>query len=1179
MKKKLKGICYPREKVRKLFLMAKLSFVLTFFCLQIQAIGFSQHTRLSIKLDNVSVKQLFIEIEKMTDLAFVYNTNDLEQLGTVNVNFTNEEIDKILDYCLKGKGVSYSFVNNHVVIRKGEQAVPQQKTRVISGKVLDKNTGEPLPGATVKIKGTSLGTAADMDGKFELTIPSESIVLEISFIGYKNEEVSVGKQSEIMINLEPLIAEMSEVVVTGFQKREKAVMVGSVSTATTRDLETAGVTTVDKALAGKLSGVYIRSTSGRPGETGRIQIRGINTMTGSTEPLYVLDGMPLQTGEVSGGINNLLTNGIGNIPPENIKSISILKDATAASIYGARAANGVVVIETKMGEAGQDYISYTGKFGVTMSPKNDFDFMNSAEKIQLERELYDQFHPTYGGRVIQLLNQRDKGVLSASQVEAQITELGKTNTNWMDELYDNAFSQSHNLTLSGGNTRTQYFASLNYQRADGTMKENSFQSGGLNMKLSRYVLDNLLIKFNLYTTLKKNKEGQAGMDVFQYAAFANPYEKPYNEDGTYASDMSYRNLSNDITYTSDLNYMNFNMLRELRENTLTNNYLDSRAQFGVEWSFLKNLRYQGTAVLNYTWVHDVDESKPGTYRSWANNWLNQASSVGKILPEYNLGSLEENTGRVFDYTIRNSIEYNNKIKGVHFVQLFFANEFGGRTNYRYNSFNPVYLADYRIAGYPNWDAINAERYKYLKLEKFGSSYFSEDRSASFIGSLVYSYDDRYVLNANIRYDGVDILGSDNQFSPLWSAGVKWNAHSEGFLKKYNEVLSRLVLSVGYGYRGSINRSVYPFHTYLLGSNVYNGIVTSSKFNYGNPTIKWEKKRELNLGLEYSLFKGRFNMEARYFNEQITDLLDNMKLAPSVGRPSATINVGEMSNRGFELSLRVEVLKKKDLLWEVGGNVTKVKNNLDQVYEKELPSIAQSETRNIQSYPTNSWFGYKFSRVNHENGHMMVWALRKNVESEGTAVNTIYNREEVDLSSISQKDLQDKYVPYFLGQKDPKVYGGFNTRFVYRQFELYANFVFAGGNEIIGFQDRLNGPDGKTDDLTACRTNRLSNVANRWKQYGDVTDIPGFSNNTTNYTSYLIDRDLESGSYLKCNELALTWRAPREWFKKSRISTLKATLVAGNLFTITPYNGSDPETQTPFGYPNTRSYTFTLNVGF
>ena len=236
MKKSLKGRSYPREKAKKVLRMMKISVVLMLFCLQIQANVYSQHTRLSLKLENASIKQLFTEIEKKSDVAFVYNAGDVDHLGTVNVNFTNEEIGKILDFCLKGKGVEYSFVDNHIVIHKKTVQLPQQTVRVVSGKILDKNTGEPLPGATVKIKGTIVGTAADIDGKFKLSVTDGTSLLEVSFIGYKNVEIDVSKRTEMVVMLEPLIAEMSEVIVTGFQRREKAVMVGSVSTATARDL-------------------------------------------------------------------------------------------------------------------------------------------------------------------------------------------------------------------------------------------------------------------------------------------------------------------------------------------------------------------------------------------------------------------------------------------------------------------------------------------------------------------------------------------------------------------------------------------------------------------------------------------------------------------------------------------------------------------------------------------------------------------------------------------------------------------------------------------------------------------------------------------------------------------------------------------------------------------------------
>lgn len=1067
-----------------------------------------------------------------------------------------------------------------IPLNVADAPVNSQLSEIIKGRVTD-DQGAPIEGASIILKGTKKGASTDADGYYKIEVDKpKDAVLVFSAIGMKSQEVRVSERSTINVTLYLSASQIMEVVVTGMQKREKNKMVGAISTVTAKDLENSGITTIDKALKGKMAGVFVRSVSGRPGETGEIIIRGINTMTGNREPLYVLDGMPMPAGEISGGVNSLMTNGIGNIPPEDIESISILKDATAASIYGARAANGVVVITTKVGQAGKDYISYSGQAGITFRPKNKFSFMNSAEKVAFERGIYEDFHPIYGGRVNQLLYQADNGVISREEADEQIAQLSKTNTDWIKELYRPAFLQSHNLTLSGGNAKTQYNVSVNFQDAQGTLMQDKFQTGGLNMKLSRQVSKDLLVRVNLYTTLKKNREGASALDPFRYAVFANPYEKPYNDDGSYAADDTYRNLANDITYYSDLNYKNFNMIRELRENTNTMVYGNIRGQLGIEYSFLKNFRYVGTGVIDYTTVHNIDESRAGTFRSWADNWLNAASTqLGMILPQFNQGFLKENMGRVTDYTVRNSIEFNKNFGNKHFVQLFGANEVGGRTNYQFNHFNPVYLQDYRMAGYPSWNFVSPERYMNLSLPVFGGTYFTEDRSVSFIGSGVYSYDNRYVLNGNVRSDGVDIIGSKNQFAPLWSAGARWNAHNEKFLKPYNDVISRLVLSVGYGYRGSINRSVYPFHTYTLSATTYDDVVKASAFSYGNPVLKWEKKRDLNIGTEVSLYKGRFNLEARYFNERVTDLLDNVSLPASVGRTSATVNVGELSNKGWEFSTRIEVLRSKELLWELGGNITTVKNNLDKVYYSELPNIASNTTRNIESYSINSWYGYKVSHVDPQNGHLMVKALKIDKEIKDNQVINHYTEEVIDINSISTADLQTKYRTYYLGHQDPNLYGGFNTRVVYKEFELAGNFTFAGGNKILGFQDRREGPGGDVDQITASRTNRLKENQYRWRQPDDITNIPVYSINRSNYISYLIDSDLEDGSFLKCTELALSWRAKPATLGRSIVKTLRASVIANNLFTITSYNGTDPETYSTFGYPTTPSVTFSLNVGF
>lgn len=1184
----LTGIGLPgthRTRLHQTLRVMKLTALLLFsFCLHVSAKSFSQTVSFSGK--EVSLEKVFTAIEKQTGYFVVWKTNMLQLSKPVSIDAQNTPLLQFLQEVLKDQPLDYTIENQTIFIRLMAAKVTPRlivtapPAPAVTGKITD-DKGNPLVGVNVLIKGTTRGATTDGNGNFKLTAEAGDVLL-ISFIGYQTKQVTVPASLIVTVSLTKTAMELTDVVVSGFQDRKKAVTIGSISTATAKDLENAGITTFEKALAGKLSGVYVRSQSGRPGETGNIVIRGINTLTGNSEPLYVLDGMPLQTGEVSGGMNSLITNGIGNIPPENIESITILKDATAASIYGARAANGVIVITTKNGKMGNDYVNYSGKFGITLRPENKFNFMNSQEKIAFERGISEDFYPAYekGGRAVQLINLADRGVITREEAERRIAELENTNTNWVDELYRVAKSQSHNLSFSGGNNKTTYFASFNYQDAQGSLMENKFQTGGVNMKLSRFITPDLLFRVNVYGTIKKNTEGQAGMDPFKYAIFANPYEKPYNADGSYASDMTYREIPYTVGTASSLYYSNFNIIRELRENKLSNTYGNLRGQFSLEYSFLRHFKYTGNIAASYTSVQDKDESFAGTFRSWDKNWLKSASmgNVG-VLPEHNRGFLSEGSGRTMDYTIRNTIEYNNTFAGKHFVQGFFANEFGAVKNDQFKHLNPIYLQEYGIAGYPSWDLVADTRFMNLSLDALGGTGTRENRTASFIGSAAYAYDNRYVVNGNVRYDGVDIIGSDNQFSPLWSAGVKWNAHNESFLKDHEALLSRLVLSLGYGYRGSINRTVLPFHTYTLGTGVYANTPVAQNFNYGNPVIRWEQKKETNLGLELSLYKGRFNTEFRYFNEEVSDLLDQTKLPPSVGRQSASVNVGNLTNKGYEISFRVEAVKTKDWLWEIGGNYTKINNQLTNVFQKDVPLLADSSALNIQGYSTQSWFGYKYAHVDAQTGDLLVYAQKANTKVVSGNVQTTYEDALINLSKISDADLRSVYRPYYLGHYTPDFYGGFNTRLTYKAFEFTASFVYAGGNMIESFRDRREGPSRVADDITASRTNRLKENTYRWRQAGDITNIPAYKSNSTNYTSKLISTDIEKGDYIKCNEMSVSWRAPKSIIERTAMKTLKATLVAGNLFVISPYSGTDPESRLPFGYPNTRNFALSLSVGF
>jgi hypothetical protein len=580
----------------------------------------------------------------------------------------------------------------------------------------------------------------------------------------------------------------------------------------------------------------------------------------------------------------------------------------------------------------------------------------------------------------------------------------------------------------------------------------------------------------------------------------------------------------------------------------------------------------------------MDESAPRTYRSKVNNWMKfvfpDIFSSG-IPDAYNNGFLRESSAKAVDYSARATLEFNKNIQR-HFVQVMVAEELGGNKNNQFYHFNPVYYPDARIAGYPDIYSYFASTR--LNLKALGGTSFTEEKSASFISSGSYSYDNRYVVNGTFRNDGVSIIGNDNQFAPLWSAGVQWNMHNENFLRN-NAVIDRMVLRAGFGYRGSINKNgIYPFSYYSLNTagNTYNGVLYGSTITYGNPVLRWEKKQNKDAGIEMSFFKGRINAELSYFDEKITDLLDQVQVAASGGRTLTVENASSLSNRGFELALRAEPIKTKSFLWEIGANLSNVKNKLLRTYYTNPPSQALTEfnfnTKFVAGYPVDSWFGLKYSRVDENTGHLMAWAQKQiRNEKEGKVFYT-YEDEEIDVTATSYNDIVTQYRPYYLGSRQPDLYGGFQSRFVYGNWDLFASFTFASGNLIQGFNERWSTPDARSSDTRISRLNRLKENEYRWRSPGDVTNIPQYYLLSNAFNSVFTDYDLESGNYLKCQSISLSYRLPKPLMDQCNLSNGKIGLSVTNVFTLSNYSGTDPETQTAFGYPNTRMYSISLEVG-
>ena len=1171
-------------------LLKTMKFILLFslFGLEVHASGWAQKINLTEK--NASLEKVFSDLKEQAGYSFTYTKSALA--GSHNVSFEIREasIEQVLDVCLKGQPLSYTIIENTVVIRTEAQTAGGPPIKVKG--ILRNEKNDPVEGITITVKGTKRTGITNSSGEFEFDNLADNAILEFTGVSIEPFEAGVDGKTFLSLKAKIKVKQMQDVAIVsnGYQNVEKRKQIGDISVVTGEQLQDIPTTGgFDKSLSGQVAGVYVRSNSGRPGESASIQIRGTNTLSGNREPLWVLDGMPLPTGEVTPDVNQLITRGLGNIPPEDIETVTILKDATASAIYGSRAANGVIVITTKQGRVGKSYLSYSGRYSITEKPANKFNFMNTSEKIAFEKTLFSDFHNPWGGRAVQILNDVDKGNITQSQGDDQLTALEQTNTNWMDQIMQNAPSHSHVLSLSGGNDKTQYYTSLNYSRADGVLKSNNYQNAGLNIKISNYIQKNILLRFNLYGTIKKNVEGQSVVDPFTYASFANPYEKPYNADGSYAPDLTYVMTSRDVTDAYS-GYDHFNILNELNSNTKTDNYGNLRAQLGLEFKFLHNFRATVTGAYNYSSVQSADISAPGTYRSKMNNWMKfvfpDMPNPSAIPDMYNNGALRESSARVSDFTTRTTLEYNKNF-GKNYVQVLLAHELGGTYNNQFYNLNPVYFPDAGVAGYPNmYPYFSSTR---LNLSALGGTYYSEQKSSSFISSASYVYDNRYVFNGSFRSDGVSILGNKNQFAPLWSAGLQWNMHNEEFMNKISWV-DRMVLRVGFGYRGSINsHGIYPFSYYNLNSSgsTYNGILYGSDIFYGNPVLKWEKKQNMDVGVEMSFLGGRINADLTYFNEKVTDLLNETNVPASTGRTLTIENTASLSNKGFELSLRVEPIKTKDFMLEVGGNITNVKNVVLNTYYNSTPSQEQASeevpfnTKFVKGYAVDSWFGLKYAGIDPNNGHVLAWARRQSQSSVNGKTEINYQDEKIDLTSTNFTELVTNYRPYYLGSKQPDFYGGFNTRFVYKNWDLFVGFSFASGGTIPGFNDRFSSPyggSGQSSDLYASRTNRLTDNSNRWRSPGDQTNIPQYYNSTTAFQGVVTDYDLQSASYLKCQSIMVTYRFPQKMMGNSGISNLKLGLGVTNAFTASSYSGTDPETQTAFGYPNSRMFSFTLEVG-
>ena len=1148
--------------------------------------GYSQKSQEIFSVKSGTIESIFRQIKKQSGYEFFYNTAVLDVKENVSLATPNGTLEDILSQVL-GNKYSYSIRDNYILISGKKHVLPDEvKKIVIKGLVTDRK-GESLPGVSVLLKGTTVGVATDVKGEFMLTIPAQdTIVLRFTFIGMKTKDVVYRAQEKpIVVVLEESATEVEEVIVTGYQEIKKERMTGSVEVVTSKDIVNKGYTSVEDVLKGQMAGVAVMNLSGRPGAQARIRIRGINSLTGDTNPIWIVDGMPL-TGNVPevsmGGTEfeeTVLTSGIGNIPPDDIESITVLKDAAATAIYGSRAANGVIVVTTKRGTVGRSYINVQVSYGLSEAPDNRLKMMNTKEKIAFERGIYEDFPGlNVGGRVYQLLKKVDNGLLTKVEAETEIERLSKINTNWFDKIFRVAHTQNYSISLSGGNETTQYYGSLSYLSQEGVMPNNKYESMGASMKLTHDFNKFLRVHFDVRSSLRNDRSSASPVNPLDYATYANTYERLYDEEGNYDYD---RSSFSELSSIRDGYRYDFNILKDLNDNTTKSRYVSNQVSLKLEFKIMEGLMLSSMGTFSNSNNHSMRELVPGSYASKRASWLAGIYTEGEITDDMNNGMVQESTSRSQQWTIRNQLEFARGFSGGdHYVNAYLGQEVSSSKGYGFTSMIPEWSDVYGVASYPDLTGVTLKSSFTDLLAKLGSHSETQDRSASFFMTGSYSYKDRYVIQGSARLDGVDIIGTDNRFSPLWNVSGKWNVHNESFMTRFG-FINQLAFRVSYGFVGSIDRNALPFSVLRKVSNYsYNGEKIMDRYDPSNPSIKWQRQENRNIGFDASLLNNRINLVVNYYDNDTRNLLDDKKIAASTGRLSVAANVASVNNRGREISLRTLNVRTTDFSWVTSVNFTKNKDKVTETYYQDLSEVSASTNSTfesiynlyIQGRPVKAFYGYKYAGVDPYTGNSLAYV--DGFDDDGNRLGTltpegkyVYNMDN-DLTTQLANSSRG-----YLGRSDPPITGGFTTQFNYKRFSLFAQFTYMTGHLARSFQYYVSG--GTT---SASARNLLKIEANRWRKPGDMTDVPKYGTSRTEYLYQLFDFRFEKGDYLKCNNISLGYNLDPALCAKLYITRARLNLNMTNVFTLTKFRGIDPETKGAFTYPSARTYSFTLSIG-
>ncbi len=1184
-----KNRCFSTSPVRYKFIRNLLlfCFLTTFSITQLYAKDYAQSKKISINVNDATFASIFKEIEEKSEFYFFYDDNEIDVSRKVSLSINKSDIHEILNILFDGSEIKYETEDRSIILSKQKieretELNTQQEQKNISGIVKDQQ-GVPLIGVNVLIKNSKKGTVTNLEGEFEIIANDDDVII-FSYVGFQTKEIqikeSLGINNKINVTLEEAVDALQDLIVTGYNTVIEKKVTGSVSKLETENLPSIE-TKIDDMLQGLIPGLAVINTSGEVGSVPVVKIRGTPTLTGNSSPLWVVDGVvledpvPLTPTELnSPDIVNRIGNALSGINPQDIKTITVLKDASATAIYGVRAAGGVIVLTTKRGVKGAPVVNLSLSTTLALRPTyDDFNLMNSKERIDIEKFYFESGLQYYNadaninsvGLAGAYARYKSRELETWDEFQEEVRKAQVYNTDWFDVLYRDALGLNSNFNISGGSEKVNYYASLNMLSQEGSDKLTSNRRYNGSIKLNTQLTDNFNLEFylSLYATKRSSYPLSlvpSGISNFTRQT-PTPFDYALNTSRTFPlknSDGSY------YMYRGHNDFYLFNIMHEYDNSNQTAKTNGTTARISLDYDIMDNFRAFG--VLNYTSSNQLDETY---YKENTNQVAGiRRSNFGEPAPaDSNLpkgGVIFSNSNMQEYYMGRIALEYEPFSTNFHEFKVYTGGEY--RVN-KYRGDNVIgwgYLHDRgkvistdenigeELAGAP-----------YLKIRDFST------KSASYFGVATYSILGRYILNFNVRYDGSNLFGSNPKYrwEPARSISGRWNIMEEEFMK--NSPFNNLALRGSYGLQGTTNTQSTPqIVASFLNPAHWSKLNLLGISSPSNPNLRWEKTYNTNIGVDFAIFNARILGAVDLYNRKSKDLITNTRISEVNGFSTLPINFADVSNKGIEFGITTKNIRNPSpgFNWSTTINFAYNKNevikvNTDPVVSRLLSPYPYKPDAAIVGKPLNSLYSVNFDYL----------------DDEGVAHFKLANGE----TTVAKRDLQFNFEDLvYNGPLEAPYQGGVSNLFELGNFKLSSLFTYGFGNyfrkeEIL--ESWMYSPD----------QNLNKELVNAWREPGDesFTNIPHIVNETgaRNHKYYWNKSDIRviKGDYLRLSNVTLQYYLPESLLKSLKLSKAFVQIEGNNLWLLADnaLDGYDPETFPYKSLPIPKSYLFSINLTF